>query len=144
MTAQTAPETVEYDDENPHPGTGKWHAVEETTNVRGTITTSPSITHAPTDATDDDITVTVHHGVEDGKPIIWIDTAGDNTDFRINVNDGAIWDSGTDSGEWDAIHEAAKDQLRALRLDARNHSGSALTDLLARIAKLDAALGKLG
>jgi len=150
MSAQTTSTSSpfdydEFDDENPHPAAGKWNAALETTNVRGTVTTSPSITHAATSTPDDDdITLTVYHGVSDGKPVFQIDTTDDNAEFRINVNDGTIWDSGANSGDWDAIHEAAKDQLRALRLDARNHSGSSLEDLLARIEKLDSALGKLG
>ena len=38
--------------------------------------------------------VTFYLGEKDGKPVVQIDGSGD---FRINVNDGAIWDQHTDA-----------------------------------------------
>jgi hypothetical protein len=135
MTEQNAP--VEYDDENNHPAAGTFYN-------RGS---EVGLDHYPAAEGEDrenaNIEVTVYHGVKDGKPVLQIDTHGHNVDFRINVNDGTVWDSGTDSGEWDMIHEAAKDHVTTLRREAKIHVGSSREDLFAHIAKLEAALGKL-
>jgi hypothetical protein len=135
MTAQTTLATVEYDDENNHPAAGTFHN-------RGAET---GLDHYP--AADDqnpNIEVTVYHGVKDGKPVLQIDTHGENVDFRINVNDGTVWDSGTDSGEWDLIHNAAKEQVKLLRHMALYGSTPAeRTAKLEEARNLEAALGKL-
>lgn len=49
---------------------------------------------APADVdADEGIVLTFYHGREDGKPVIQIDG---QADFRINVNDGPVWDQSTE------------------------------------------------
>lgn len=131
MTEQTA---VEYDEDNNHPAAGTFYnrACEE------------GLDHYPAeDDQNPNIAVTVYHGVKDGKPVLQIDTTGHNVDFRINVNDCTVYDSGTDSGEFELVLNSAKDHVKTLRREAKIHVGSSREDLFAHIAQLEAALGKL-
>jgi hypothetical protein len=137
MSAQPAPAAVEYDDENNHPAAGTFYN-------RGS---EVGLDHYPAadgeDRENPNIEVTVYHGVKDGKPVLQIDTHGENVDFRINVNDGTVWDSGTDSGEWGLIHNAAKEQAKLLRHKALYGTPAERTAKLEEARNLEAALGKL-
>lgn len=43
-----------------------------------------------------DLQLSLYHGADDGVPVIQVDTDGSNSHFRINVNDGTIWDQGSE------------------------------------------------
>lgn len=88
------------------------------------------------------IAVTTYHGEADGKPVIQIDTSSD-TDLRVNVNDGTIFNSSTDSGDWDTLNQAALSWLNELEnyIIPRSSAGEGYIE---EAALIRAALGRVG
>jgi hypothetical protein len=75
-------------------GWGEWELRKSGSLLTGFEITNP--------VTDERLEVTFYKGVDDRKPVVQVDGGGD---FRVNVNDGVVFDRHTDSA--DPLHDAA-------------------------------------